>query len=68
MALPVPGLDERSHPVAQVAIEEPPRGPTPQAVDQTADPLGLIAGLEAAELPEADPESVGALGIGDLTK
>lgn len=63
----VGGLDERPHPLAARDGQRPRRGPAPQAMDQAAHARRSIAGLEAAELPRAEGEGVGALGIGDLT-
>ena len=64
--VPVGGLDQLGHAVADLDVKAPWRRPAPVAMDQAPHPLGPIPGLEAAELPEADLQGVGPFRGGDL--
>src|SRR3990172_6931874 len=57
MELAVRGLDELEHTVPDLDLQRPRGGPPPQPVQQAPDPRLPIAGLEAAELADTDPDS-----------
>jgi len=50
--------DQLEHAVPNLDLQRPGRGPAPEAVDQSPDPLGPIPGLEAAELPRSHGQGV----------
>jgi hypothetical protein len=64
----VGGLQQLSHPVADLDLQGAGRGAAPQAVEQPGRALGLVALFEAAELPHGHAQCLGALTVGDLAR
>ena len=63
--VPVRGPDQLGDAVMELDIQRPRRRLAPQPMDQAPDPLGPIAGLEAAELPRGHAQGPGSRHGGD---
>jgi hypothetical protein len=48
------------HPIAEIDLQRAGRGAAPEAVEQAGRALGLVALLEAAELPHGHAQCLGA--------
>jgi hypothetical protein len=65
---PVDRPHQVGHPVPQFRREPPPRWPGPGAMDQPGRAGGLPPARQALHLPDAEPEHVRHLAIGELPR